>query len=53
MASSGVWKNVIISKTPTFDGVCGMLSYNNFGYFCQNIFDLLLTDGKSTVYVFS
>ena len=26
MASSGVWENVILSKTPTFDGVCGMLS---------------------------
>ena len=48
MASSGVWENVILSKTPTFDGVCGMLSYNIFGYFCQSIFDLLLTDGKST-----
>ena len=26
MASSGVWENVILSKTPSFDGVCGMLS---------------------------
>ena len=26
MASSGVWENVLLSKTPTFDGVCGMLS---------------------------
>ena len=25
MASSGVCKNVILSMTPTFDGVCGML----------------------------
>ena len=25
VASSGVWENVILSKTPTFDGVCGML----------------------------
>ena len=27
MASSGVWENVILSKTPTFDSVCGMLSF--------------------------
>ena len=27
MASSGVWKNIILCKTPTFDGVCGMFSY--------------------------
>ena len=27
MASSGVWENIILSKTPTFDGVCGMLSF--------------------------
>ena len=25
MASSGVWENIILCKTPTFDGVCGML----------------------------
>ena len=25
MASSGVWENIILYKTPTFDGVCGML----------------------------
>ena len=25
MASSGVWENIILTKTPTFDGVCGML----------------------------
>ena len=25
MASSDVWENIIPSKTPTFDGVCGML----------------------------
>ena len=24
MASSGVWENIILYKTPTFDGVCGM-----------------------------
>ena len=24
MASSGVWGNIKLSKTPTFDGVCGM-----------------------------
>ena len=27
MDSSGVWENVILSKTPTFDGVCGMLIF--------------------------
>ena len=25
MASSGVWENVYLTITPTFDGVCGML----------------------------
>ena len=25
--ASGVWKNVMLSKTSTFDGVCGMLSF--------------------------
>ena len=27
MASSGVWENVILAITPTFDGVCGMLFF--------------------------
>ena len=27
MASSGVWENVVLSITPTFDGVCGMFSF--------------------------
>ena len=27
MASSGVWENIVLYKTPTFDGVCGMLYY--------------------------
>ena len=27
MASSGVWENIILYKTPTIDGVCGMLCY--------------------------
>ena len=27
MASSGVWENIILSKTPTFDGVCKMLFF--------------------------
>ena len=27
MASSGVLENIILCKTPTFDGVCGMFSY--------------------------
>ena len=27
MASSGVWENIILCKTPTFDGVCGKCFY--------------------------
>ena len=27
MASSGVWENVVLCKTPTLDGVCGMLFF--------------------------
>ena len=27
MASSGVWENVILQKTPTFEGVSGILYY--------------------------
>ena len=27
MASSGVWENVILPKTPTFEGVCGILYF--------------------------
>ena len=27
MASSGVWENIILCKTPTFDGVCGKFFY--------------------------
>ena len=27
MASSGVWENSLLSKTLTFDGVCGILSF--------------------------
>ena len=48
MASSGVWENVILPKTPTFEGVSGILYFIIFLNFCQ-IFLLLLTDGKSTV----
>ena len=29
MASSGVWENIILSKTQTFDGVCGMIFQYN------------------------
>ena len=36
MASSGIWENIILCKTPTLDGVCGMFSYiNNFLDNCQ------------------
>ena len=47
MASSGVWENIILTKTPTFEGVCGMLYFIIFLNFCQK-FRFLLTDGKST-----
>ena len=36
MASSGVWENVFLTITPTFDGVCGMLFFIILvGIFCQ------------------
>ena len=37
MASSGVWENIVLSKTPTFDGVCGMLIFTVLilEIFCQ------------------
>ena len=38
MASSGVWENILLFKTPTFDGVCGMLSYNVFDIFAKVFF---------------
>ena len=34
IASSGVWENVILSKTPTFDDVCGMLSFTLLVWIC-------------------
>ena len=38
MASSGVWENIILSKTPTFDGVCGMFFlYNIILDNCQKV----------------
>ena len=49
MASSGVWENVILPKTPTFEGVSGILYYTIFFEFIANFFLILLTDGKSTV----
>ena len=36
MASSGVWENVILPKTPTFEGVSGILYFIIFLNFCQN-----------------
>ena len=47
MASSGVWENVILPKTPTFEGVSGILYYIIFLNFCQICF--LLTYVNSTV----
>ena len=39
IASSGVWENVILPKTPTFEGVSGKLYFiiflNFANYFCQ------------------
>ena len=54
MASSGVWENIILSKTSTFDGVCEMFFlYNIILDNCQKaIFtNFLLTNGKSTINV--
>ena len=48
MASSGVWENVILPKTPTFEGVSGILYYTIFFGFIAK-FLVLLTDGKSTI----
>ena len=40
MASSGLWEIVILTKTPTFEGVCGMLYFIIFLNFCQ-MFDFV------------
>ena len=37
MASSGVWENIILTKTPTFEGVCRMLYFIILN-FCQKFF---------------
>ena len=47
MASSGVWKIIILTKTPTCEGVCRMLYFIIFLNFLPNVC-YLLTDGKST-----
>ena len=44
MASSGVWENVILSKTPTFNGVCGMLFFT-ISVFVGIIFATCYVDG--------
>ena len=36
MASSGVWENIILTKTPTFEGLCRMLYFIILN-FCQKI----------------
>ena len=36
MASSGVWENSILTKTPTFEGVCGMLYFIIFLNFAKS-----------------
>ena len=48
MASSGVWENIHLSKTPTLDGVCGILSFIIILNICQIFLFVLSTDGKST-----
>ena len=48
MASSGVWENVILPKTPTFEGVSGILYYIIFLNLLPN-FLILLTDVKPNV----
>ena len=35
MASSGVWENVILPKTPTFEGVSGILYFIIFLNFAK------------------
>ena len=42
MASSGVWENVILCKTPTFDGVCGMLFFTILSFSMTNLFDIIV-----------
>ena len=37
MASSGVWENIILTKAPTFEGVCGMLYFMIFLNFLPNV----------------
>ena len=38
LASSGVWQNVMLCKTPTFDGVCGILFFIiSFAHLCAMI----------------
>ena len=52
LASSDVWENIILSKKPTFYGVCGMFFlYNIFLDNCQKVIScqFLLTNGKSTI----
>ena len=55
MASSGAWENIILTKTPTSEGVCGMLYFIIVVNFCQRFWlcwqmvsTFLLTDGRST-----
>ena len=48
MASSGVWENILLSKTPSFDGVCGILSFIIILNISQLFLLFVLTGGKST-----
>ena len=41
MASSGVWENVILPKTPTFEGVSGILYYIIFLNLLPNFFGIV------------
>ena len=38
MASSGVWENIILTKTPTLEGVCRMLYFIIFEFLQKKFF---------------
>ena len=51
MASSGVWEIIILTKTPTSEGVCRMLYFIIFLNFLPNVC-YLLTDVMSSFLIF-
>ena len=44
MASSGVWENVILPKTPTFEGVSGILYFIIFLNFAKYLPNFIIVD---------